>query len=162
MAVRRDPRVGICGVYGRFRRVRAGTVLIADGAFQNMNLTGDTLILPESVRYIGSEAFRGVDFAAVVATGAEVIGNMAFFTDNFSYIVLGDGLKEIGEEFFRYFFRGCYFYEGTAQQWENVEIAFYNNYMSSLDSLLYFYSESAPQGEGNYWHYVNGEPVQWQ
>ncbi len=142
--------------------VRAGTVLIADGAFQYMNLTGDTLILPESVRYIGSEAFRGVDFAAVVATGAEVIGDRAFFTDNFSYIVLGDGLKEIGEEFFRYFFRGCYFYEGTAQQWENVEIAFYNNYMSSLDSLLYFYSESAPQGEGNYWHYVNGEPVQWQ
>lgn len=141
--------------------VRAGTVLIADGAFQNMNLTGDTLILPESVRYIGNEAFWGVDFAAVVATGAEVIGNVAFFTDNFSYIVLGDGLKEIGEEFFRYFFRGCYFYEGTAQQWENVEIAFYNNYMSSLDSQLYFYSESAPQGEGNYWHYVNGEPVQW-
>lgn len=145
--------------------VREGTVLIADGALKNVNwMSGsESIILPESVRYIGNDAFESIPgITSVVAVGAEVIGDRVFLTDNLLYIVLGDGLKEIGEEFFRYFFRGCYFYEGTAQQWESVEIAFYNNTTTWLDSQLYFYSESAPQGEGNYWHYVNGEPVQWQ
>lgn len=145
--------------------VREGTVLIADGALKNVNwMSGsESIILPESVRYIGNDAFESIPgITSVVAVGAEVIGDRVFLTDNLLYIVLGDGLKEIGEEFFRYFFRGCYFYKGTAQQWESVEIAFYNNDTTWLDSQLYFYSESAPQGEGNYWLYVNGEPVQWQ
>ena len=150
------------GSYDAATCVRAGTVLIADGAFNyNKNING-CLVLPESVRYIGNKAFIESSVDAVVAPGVERIGDYAFAEAGLSYIVAGNSLQEIGEYFFRGFHNSYFYFEGSRQQWEKVEIAPSDNTPSIVESTVYFYSENAPQGEGNYWHYVNGEPLQWQ
>jgi len=48
------------------------------------------------------------------------------------------------------------FYEGTAQQYVDL------NYSGFDLNKVYFYSESAPLSEGNYWHYVSGVPTIWE
>ena len=52
------------------------------------------------------------------------------------------------------------YYIGSADQWENIEIGNrYNGYLT--DCIRYYYSESEPLLEGNYWHYINGIPTVW-
>lgn len=95
---------------------RAGTVGIADGAYRGLTF-GSTLILPDSVKYIGESAFADTVFAAGIAigSGAEVIYDGAFEKSQVTQIILGaldinaadrqgeSSLRDIGNEAFR----GC-------------------------------------------------------
>ncbi len=48
-----------------------------------------------------------------------------------------------------------YLYYGNETQWSNVTVSI-SNYE------VYYYSETAPASEGNYWHFdVDGNPVIW-
>ena len=51
------------------------------------------------------------------------------------------------------------FYKGTAEEWANVTIGPTNGEIT--DAATYFYSETEPTAEGNFWHYVNGIPTAW-
>ena len=49
-----------------------------------------------------------------------------------------------------------YLYYGNETQWSNVTVS------NSYDYEVYYYSETAPTAEGNYWHFdVDGNPVIW-
>ena len=43
------------------------------------------------------------------------------------------------------------YYGGTESDWSNITISDYNGALSS--ATRYYYSETAPAGEGNFWHY---------
>ena len=48
------------------------------------------------------------------------------------------------------------FYTGTADDWSKIYIdPFFK------PSTLYYYSETVPTTEGNFWHYVDGVPTEW-
>ncbi|MCD8206865.1 MAG: leucine-rich repeat domain-containing protein, partial [Bacteroidales bacterium] len=61
-------------------------------------------------------------------------------------------------------FNNCYsityvYYSGTASDWSNISIGSSNSYLTS--ATRYYYSETEPAEDGNYWHYVDGEIVVW-
>ena len=51
------------------------------------------------------------------------------------------------------------YYGGTTEDWGLISINSGNAYLTS--ATRYFYSETEPTTEGNFWHYVNGEPTPW-
>jgi hypothetical protein len=76
---------------------------------------------------------------------------------------MGNGVTSIGANAFL----GCsglknLYYCGTSADWDNIGIGRINT--SRLNSAtIYYYSESQPTDEGNYWHYdTDGvTPVVW-
>lgn len=63
------------------------------------------------------------------------------------------------------------YYEGTYTEWRNlfesaVQADLFEEILSdqntyNSDNMFYYYSETKPVGEGNYWHYVDGEVTKW-
>ena len=67
------------------------------------------------------------------------IGNSAFYNCS--------SLKEV-------------YYKGDAEGWKNITIS-YSNY-DLTNATRYYYSESQPTEEGNFWHYdENGNLIKW-
>ena len=105
-----------------------------------MNFIGETSIkfleIPEGVLYLGFYllSVSSVESVIVPSTLLEV-KNDAFITDTLQYV----------------YFRGT---EEQCPQDLTVEVA-------KSDATLYFYSETEPTKEGNFWHYVDGKPVIW-
>ena len=52
------------------------------------------------------------------------------------------------------------FYMGTAEDWNAINIENDGN-IYLIEATRYYYSESQPFAEGNYWHYVDGVPTPW-
>lgn len=76
-------------------------------------------------------------------------------------ITIPDSVTSIGNNAFS----GCtgltnVYYCGTEKNWQNVMLGSSNQLLTS--ATIYYYSEEAPEGEGNYWHYdENGEIAVW-
>ncbi len=51
------------------------------------------------------------------------------------------------------------YYTGNEEQWNAITNGGQNDYLYA--ATRYYYSETEPQGEGNYWHYVDGQIVKW-
>ena len=51
------------------------------------------------------------------------------------------------------------YYTGNEEQWNAITNGGQND--SLYAATRYYYSETEPQGEGNYWHYVDGQIVKW-
>lgn len=52
------------------------------------------------------------------------------------------------------------YYKGTAEEWDSIVIKSYGtNYL--ISATKYFYSETEPTDDGNYWRYVGGVPTVW-
>lgn len=76
-------------------------------------------------------------------------------------IVIPSSITSIGYHAFDY----CnsltsVYYQGTASDWEKLEIGSSNSYLKS--ATRYYYSETEPTETGLYWHYVNGEVQIWK
>ena len=51
--------------------------------------------------------------------------------------------------------------KGTDEDWANIEMGDYNSDLTS--ATVYYYSETEPTEEGNFWHYdENGEIAVWE
>ena len=97
--------------------------------------------IPDGVEFIGANAFWGV---------GGLITN----------IVLPNDITSIG----RSAFNGCHslthiYYMGTEETWIAISIDEYNTPLTN--ATRYYYSETQPTTEGNYWHYVDGVPTAW-
>jgi hypothetical protein len=52
------------------------------------------------------------------------------------------------------------YYKGTAEEWNETSIGDSNYYL--ISATRYYYSETKPTEEGNYWHYdENGKVSVW-
>ena len=55
-----------------------------------------------------------------------------------------------------------FYFEGTEDEFKEIEIdrsKATEKWESNLK--IYYYSETEPTEEGNFWHYVDGLPVKW-
>ena len=88
------------------------------------------------------------------------IGENAFFNCiGLTSIVLPKGLKTVGESAFAGMENLSVYYGGNAEDWESIDFALENDAL--VFATRYYYSETPPDSEGNYWHYVNGVPAAW-
>ena len=113
------------------------------------------LVLPENLERLEMWAFRDCEIdEVIVPKGIEYFDISAF-----GYDVYFENSSGFITQY------PNYYYCGTQADWENVDI--YRNeseYMPGIHGTikLYFYSETAPTGEGRYWHYVDGKPAIWE
>ncbi|MBQ4072196.1 MAG: leucine-rich repeat domain-containing protein [Clostridia bacterium] len=136
---------------------------IGDYAFSGCsNLT--SVVIPDSVTSIGKSAFNGCVSLTSVTIGNNVtsIGESAFeYCRSLTSVTIGNNVTSIGV----YAFELCYsltsvYYEGTEEEWSGISIDDYGNgYLTN--ATRYYYSETEPVEEGNYWHYVDGVPTPW-
>ena len=52
------------------------------------------------------------------------------------------------------------YYAGSEEAWKKVTVCKGNDAITQAD--IYFYSETRPQTDGLYWHYVDGNITQWK
>ena len=124
-----------------------GTTTISSFAFKYCdNITG--VVIPDSVTNIEYYAFHECDNLASI-----VIPNSVTLIDYHAFI----GCNILSKMY----------YIGTEAEWNNIYIngttmdgANGNNAL--INANRYYYSESAPTTEGNFWHWVNGEPIVWE
>ena len=164
--------------------IKEDTTVIAGEAFSNctslINIT-----IPDSVTSIGNSAFYNCSSLTIVVIGDGVtsIANEVFYgCSSLISITIPDSVTSIGEyAFYRcnnlmtvvipnsvtsigfVSFHECsnlanVYYKGTESDWAKISF----DWNPTLKSApCYYYSESEPTDEGNYWHYVNGVPTQW-
>ena len=52
------------------------------------------------------------------------------------------------------------YYKGSKAEWSEISIGSNNGKLTT--ATIYYYSETKPSEEGNYWHYdSNGDVVEW-
>ena len=78
-----------------------------------------------------------------------------------SSITIPDSVASIGD----WVFHDCdslssVYYGGTEEEWSGISIGSWNSNLTG--ATRYYYSETEPVEEGNFWHYVGGEIVIWQ
>ncbi|MCI5790329.1 MAG: leucine-rich repeat domain-containing protein [Clostridiales bacterium] len=129
------------------------------------------------------KALNGARVKKVVVTSGETIPEMAFSgLKEMTEIILPAGLKVIGDGAFygctgltdviipdtvmvigSAAFAGCegmkaLYYKGTAEQWNKITVSG----EIGTEAKRYFYSETAPTKEGNYWRYFDGKVFVWE
>ena len=108
-------------------------------------------------------AFYGCTSLTSVTIGNSVtsIGQDVFYDcKSLTSIVIPDSVTSIGTQAFS----NCsslreVYYTGNEEQWNAITNGGQNDYLYA--ATRYYYSETEPQGEGNHWHYVDGQIVKW-
>lgn len=143
------------------------------GAFQNCFSIAEINYNATDCKYIdksfgGVGALNGVKIkiGANVKIIPENLFNCAFymsFQPNITSVefAVGSVCESIGANAFY----GCdmlykVYYGNTEEQWNAISIADGNSALTNSDNR-YIYSETEPAEAGNYWHYVDGEAVEW-
>ena len=123
------------------------------------------VVIPDLVTSIGSSAFYECTSLTSVTIGNSVtsIGDQAFYgCDRLTSVTIGNSVTSIGS----YAFYGCsgltsVYYMGNTEQWSEITIGSDNYYLASA-ATRYYYSETEPTDDGNYWHYVDGVVTIWE
>lgn len=99
-----------------------------------------SVVIPDGVTSLEIEAFYGCSsiVSVVIPKSVTMIGTYSFFG--------ASGLESV-------------FYEGTPNDWAEIEIGSVNEW--NRTGVVFFYSPSRPTKQGNYWHYVDGTPTRW-
>ncbi len=143
-----------------------GNLYTKDGAALIQYAIGKTATefnIPDSVIAIGDYTFSGCESltSVVIPDGATSIGEYAFsYCYRLTSIVIPDSVTTIDD----FAFYNCssltsVYYTGTSEEWLAISIGSSNKEL--IHATIYYYSESQPTEEGNYWHYVDGVPTVW-
>ena len=162
------------------------TSIGVDAFYECTSLT--TVNIPKGLTFLGAEAFGNcysLKSDIVIPDGVTAIGNYTFINcTSLTSVILGKNVTTIGEKAFE----SCYsltklivptklesigarafydcsalksvYYEGTQDEWPKISIGTSNS--SLTNATRYYYSETEPTEEGNYWYYdENGEIAIW-
>ena len=133
---------------------------------KNFYLNGELvteLVIPDDVASINNFTFYGCFSIESIIIGDSVTDINAYAFTNCSSltnVVIGDSVTYIRDSAFR----DCsslaeVYYNGTAAEWNSISIGSYNDPL--VNATRYYYSETHPTEEGNFWHWVDGEPTVW-
>jgi hypothetical protein len=123
-------------------------------------------VIGNSVEIIGDEAF---DYcirltSIILPNSVKKIGNYAFASCNkLQTLIIPASVQSIGDEaFLECSSLSEVYYCSNYDEWENISIGKYNDSLNS--ATIYYYSETEPTVEGNYWHYDKDgiTPVVWK
>ena len=138
------------------------SVIPSDGSIALLEMDIFSFIASINTIYIPN-SIKVVDFYFQGLNGLELL---IIESDVEHLIIRGDydGCERVTENCFKVYH--CH----TEAQWENVEVEYTfdrNAFIRQADcygdtATHYFYSETEPTGEGNYWHYVDGVPTPWE
>lgn len=141
-----------------------GVLTIGASAFEYCE-NAEKIVIPEGVVYIGYRAFFGCYkiTEVTIPDSVKVIDVWAFRCESINSVILPKDIKFVSKSAF---FGGLYgkndckvYYKGTAEDWKNVLVDPDDN--SLTNAVIYYYSETKPAKDGNFWHFVNGKPVKW-
>jgi len=110
--------------------------------------------IPESLFY-SSLYISSVEFEQ--GSKCSVIGANAFQSSGIKTIIIPNSIAEIYDMAFYCDSLKNIYYCGAEKDWNNIDIYLGNDILSS--ATIYYYS--ADQIDGNYWHYVDGIPTEW-
>lgn len=111
---------------------------------------------------INSNAFNNVGFTSLKIEN-DMLGD-TFSSSVLEYVIIGKNVTNMP------LLNKCnalksVFYEGTKEEYQSILRKNYDTSSSSnsvLNATIYYYSETKPEIEGNYWHYVDDKPVIWE
>ena len=89
--------------------------------------------------------------------GGKLLYGAFYNCSNITTFVIGIGVTSIGTKaFYGTSSSKNVYYCGDETAWNNL-----SGHENVDSGTIYFYSENQPAGSGNYWHYVDGQPVAW-
>lgn len=121
-------------------------------------------IIPNSVASIGQYAFQACGLSNIlIPSEINTINKGAFIgCSTLTTVIMSETVELIDE----YCFSGCtglnsIYYLGTENEWESIQTG--TNYLWQATPIIYYYSETNPVENGNFWHYdTDGiTPKQW-
>lgn len=131
----------------------------------NVTTVSQCAFLPGTAYNSGESA----TLAKITVTGDTTLEGYALcnYTNRDAVVILAKEIKSIAS----YGFYNCKFdtvyFTGTSEEWSDMSIGYAEEGFEDYDALntvaVYCYSETAPTGEGNYWHYApdGTTPVKW-
>lgn len=134
-----------------------GLKTIGERAFYNCTALS-SINIPQSVTSIGEQAFykcTGLTTVIIPDNMTKIANGTFWECTGLTSIVIPVSVAEIGDSAFNFCTNLNICYKGTAEEWADVTIGISNNYITS--GKIFYYSET--EQNGNYWHYVDGEPV---
>ena len=121
------------------------------------------IVIPDSVTSIDNTAFAYCSSltSIVIPDSVTIIGDHVFSgCSSLESIEIPDSITSIGSDAFE----DCssltdVYYTGTEEEWVAISIGHSNDPLTN--ATRYYYSETEPTTEGNFWHYVDGVPTAW-
>ena len=135
--------------------IENGVDSIQPAAFTNCKQL-EKVVLPESLKTIPAYCFAGCDDLCCVKIpeGTTQISNYAFSgCERLTEATLGTNVGRISDNAFY----GCgeltaIYYMGDVDSWQDIRVSEVGN-EHFINTPVYYYSETKPHGDGNYWHY---------
>ncbi len=138
------------------------TVADADDLVKDENSQPLQLTMADCIEEIGANAFVSCSELkrAELPSALKKIGANAFSASKLEYAIIPSGLNYIGTNAFGDCKNMKYlFYCGTQAEWDEITFEKADDAVKSVPR--YYYSESAPASDGNFWHFADGKPEVW-
>lgn len=121
------------------------------------------IVIPDSVEFIDEHAFDGCNkmTSITIGNGVTAIRYQTFAgCTKLESVIIGSGVSSIES----YSFTRCtsltsVYYLGSADEWSEIKIS--SSSTDFTNATIYYYAETQPTTEGNFWHYVDGVPTIW-